>query len=1011
MKKNLLAFLLLSMVTLSSVFAQGRKITGKVTGADDGQPIPGVTVAVKGTTRGLLTDMDGKFAVEAKDGDVLKFSFIGYSPVEITVTAGGNYEVKLKDDTRLLTEVVVKDSYGAQSKKSYTGAASTVSGRDNENKPFATPLQALQGEVAGLNISTNSGQPGANVQVRLRGIGSLGAGSNPLYVIDGMIIPTLDNSRLGTANGTNVLAGINANDIESITVLKDAAATAIYGSRGSNGVIVINTKKGKAGKTQVRFDAEFGTTKNLDLPDAGKPLTGDQYKTLLLEGLTNAGVTSAGLTPYINSYGLNGPSNNWYNLVTKRGTQQQYNVSVNGGNQDTKIFTSAGYFKQDATTIGSSLTRVTGLLNVEHNISRRISLSTGLNFSNVLQNIPANGGGFVSPVLSSYFLRPFQLARNADGSLNTSNSGNTNFPNIYNPLYMVSANGDKRTASQTRGLGNTQLRWNILDDLKFTSFGSIDYNVLEENVFNNPIMGDGRTSGGRGYNDYTRTFNWVLRNQLDYRYNIKAISDFYVDATVGYEAQRSNQFYISANSNGYPATQPLLTASANAATPILGNSSFSNNTFDSYYARATANYKNRFSLSGSFRRDGSSVFGTAHQFGSFYSIGGAWNIDQENFFKAQNIFSSAKFRSSYGTNGNAAGLTNYGWRPLAGYGINYAGGNGQNYNTVGNSDLAWEGAQKFDIGADFGFFNDRLVFDVDYYHNNINKLIQAAPVSLTTGFASVVENVGSMLNKGFEFSVKGYPIKSDNFNWSTSFNISLNQNTVKTLLNHASYINGQFQVKEGLDFYTYYTRLYAGVDPANGNALWFTDGKKTATTTNYSAAARVNIGQADPKYFGGFNNTFNYKGITLSADVYYNFGNMINDGWANYLNDGTSYTFNKYQYSYEHRWTTVGQVTDVPKYVAGGINGGQSSSYSSRFLYYGDYIRLKNVTIGYDLKNIAFLKSIGVSKLYLYGRGTNLWTKTYDKRLPFDPEVGITGVSNLEVPQVKTFTIGLNVGL
>jgi TonB-linked SusC/RagA family outer membrane protein len=1009
MKKILLMFLFLCSVSLSSVYAQSRKISGRVIGADDGQPLPGVSVKVQGTNIGQLTDGEGQFSLRAENGQVLIFTFIGYGTQQITIGTASSYSVKLTTDTRQLSEVVIQDSYGTQSRKSYTGSAATVSGSTNENKPYSTPFQALQGEIAGLNISTNSGQPGANVQVRLRGVGSIGAGSNPLYVVDGMIVTSGDISRLGTAGLTNVLAGLNEDDIETITVLKDAAATAIYGSRGSNGVIVITTKKGKAGKTQVRLDAEVGNTSNIPLPEAGRPATADQYKTLLLEGLTNAGVTSAGLPAYVTSYGLNGPSNNWYSLVTRRGTQQQYNVSVSGGSENTKIFSSAGYFKQDASTIGSTLTRVTGLLNIDHNISKRISLSTNLNVSNVNQNIPADGGGFVSPVLAAYFLRPFQLAYNADGSFNTSNSGNTNFPNIYNPVYM--AGHDIRYNSQTRALGSEQLKWEIIDNLKFTTYGSIDYDVLEEQIFNNPIMGDGRTSGGRGYDYYTRTYNWLLRNQLDYRYNVKGVEDFYVDVTAGYEAQRYNQYYISANSNGYPATQPLLTASANAATPILGNSSFNNYTYDSFYSRGTINFKNRYSVTGSYRVDGSSVFGTAHQYGNFYSIGGAWNIDQEAFFRGQSILSSAKIRSSYGTNGNSQGLNFYGWRPTAGYGINYAGNNGQNYNTVGNPDLTWEGAQKFDVGFDFGFFNDRLTFNVDYYRNKVNKLIQAAPISLTTGFPSVTENVGAMLNKGIEFAVKGYAIKSADFNWVTSFNISHNANTVTALVNHAPYINGDFQVKEGLDFYTYYTRLYAGVDPANGNALWFTDGTRTATTSTYSAAQRVNIGQADPKIFGGFNNTFSYKGITLSGDLYYNFGNRINDSWAFYLMDGTNYSFNKYQYDYLHRWTTPGQITDVPKYVAGGVNGGSSSNYSTRFIYYGDYIRLKNLTVGYDFKKISFLKSIGVSKLYLYGRGTNLWTKTYDKRLPFDPEVGVTGVSNLEVPQVRTYTIGLNVGL
>lgn len=1018
MKKKLLLFLVLSIISLNSIFAQGRKITGRVTGADDGQPLPGVSVKIQGSDRGTQTDADGKFSIAGTAGEKLIFTFIGYTAQVLTVEGAANYSVKLKSDTRLLTEVVVSDGYVTRAKKAYTGAAATVNGRENENKPFSTPLQALQGEVAGLNISQNSGQPGANMQVRIRGIGSIGADSNPLYVVDGMIINSGDLSRLTTT--TSVLAGINQNDIESVTVLKDASATAIYGSRGSNGVIVITTKKGKSGKTQVRFDAEMGSTSNLSLPDAGKPATADQYRTLFLEGLTNAGVNTPALQqPYIDSYGLNGKSNNWYDLVTKNGKQQQYNVSLNGGNEMTRIFASTGYFKQEATTIGSNLKRITGLLNIDHTISKRFSLGIGLNFSNVNQNTPGNGGGFANPILSAYFLRPFQLAYNDDGSLNSSRTGNTNFPSVYNPLYI--AQNDKRSDSQTRVLGNATLKWNIWDELKYTSYVSIDYNVLEERQFNNAIMGDGRTAGGRGYDYYTRAFNWLTRNQLSYRWNVPNISDFYVDANVGYEAQKSRSYFITSNSNLYPATQPLLTNSINASTPIAGNANTSDYTYDAVFAIVSANYKNRYVLSGSFRRDGSSRFGSNQAFGNFPSVGVAWNVDQESFFTVQKILSSAKLRASYGLTGNSAGLLNYGWRPTAGYGVNYAGSPGQNFNNIGNVNLGWETAKQLDIGVDFGFFNDRLTFSVDYYNKNIDKLILLNPVSLTTGFSNINQNIGAMTNKGFEFAVKGTPVKTKDFTWTTSFNLSLNKNKVTQLVNHAPFLNGNFQVQEGKPFYTWYARQYAGVDPANGDALWYTDGTKTTTTNDYTKAQRVAGKQADPKAFGGFNNTFSYKGITLSADIYYNYGNYIQDAWAQYLNDGTQYTFNKYA-SNLNRWTTPGQITDVPKYVVGGVNNGQSSSFSSRFLYKGDYIRLRNLTIGYDFKDLAFLKKLGISKLYLYGRGTNLWTKTYDKRLPFDPEVGalvnnattnqiLYGVSNLEVPQVKTYTIGLNVGL
>jgi len=1008
MKKNLLSLLLLTFIAFSGAFAQSRKITGRVIGSDDGQTLPGVSVKVQGTSRGVQTDGDGTFVISAETGQVLTFTFVGYASHSVKIGANSNLGIiKLVSDSKILTEVVVADGYSIQSKKSFAGSATTINGTVNENKPFSNPIAALQGQVAGVNVSSNSGQPGANLQVRLRGVNSISLSSQPLYVIDGMIINSGDLSNITTS--TNVLSGVNDNDIETITVLKDAAATAIYGSRGSNGVIVITTKRGKAGKTQVRADMEIGTTSNLPTPAAGRSLTGDEWAMLTSEGLANAGVSAASIASTMAGYGVGGPQYDWRSLVTRKGNQQQFNVSINGGGDNTRIFSSFGYYAQDATTIGSSLKRFSGLLNIDQNISKRFSVSFGLNISNTGQYTPSNGGAFASPVLAAYFLRPFQQPYNADGSLNFTRSGNTNFPDIFNPLFMVA--NDKKFDSETRGLVNTQIKWNIWDELKFTTFASIDYTDLEESQFNNPIMGDGRTSNGRAYDYYDRYFNYLFRNQLSYRYNIPATDNFYIDASVGYEAQRFQNYFIRTNSNGFPATQPLLTASVNASTPVLGNATFDNHSFASIYSLATINYKNLYTLSGTFRRDGSSVFGENLRYANFYSVGGTWNVDEENFFKSLKYFSSLKLRSSYGVTGNANGITSYQARQTAGYGINYAGLNGQNYNTVGNPNLTWESSNKFDIGLDMGFFKDRLMVNVDYYYNNIKSLIQDAPVSLTTGFGTIKENIGSMYNKGEELTIKGTPVQTKDLNWTVNFNIAFNNNRVTSLLNDLPIISGITRIAEGQDVQTVYTRQWAGVDPANGKGTWYADDSRTTTTyDNSTPSLRRDRYQLDPKYFGGLSNSVTYKGITLTADFYFNFGNMIRDGWNNYLIDGNNYTFNKYAYAL-NRWTTPGQQTDVPKYIAGGDPTNLINNFSTRFLYYDDYIRLRNLSIGYDVAKIGALKKLGISKLYIYGRGTNLWTKTYDSRLPFDPEVGPTGASNLEIPQYRTFTFGINLGL
>lgn len=986
------------------------KISGKVTNSEDGAPLPGASVRILNSRIQTLTDAEGNFTLTAPaDAKVLLISYVGFTAQQITLTGSKNYSIRLAYSTKQMADVVVTDGYATQAKKSYTGSSAVISGAQNENKPFTTPQAALKGELPGVNATINSGQPGANVQVRIRGINSVSLDANPLYVVDGMIINSGQLSRYVTTS--DVLAGMNADDIESITVLKDAAATAIYGSRGSNGVIVITTKKGRSGKAQFRFDTEVGNTDLMPLPAAGKPLTPDQYKTMFIEALTNeAGQTSASVATAANNFGLNGRSNDWYKLVTRTGTQQQYNLSVSGGGENTSVYTSAGYFKQQSTVIESDLQRLNFSINVNHHLTRRVSLGTEALVSNVFENGPSNSSYYANPYADAFWLRPYQLAYNADGTINSSSTGNTGFPGFYNPIW--AEHHDHKDLSQTHILSSENLKWNLWDKLDFTSFFSIDYNLLEENAFENGTLGDGKSYGGRGTNDYTRYFNWLTRNQLEYRWNIPHTDDFYLDVTAGYETQKSQEYYTTVVATGFPATQPLLTSSVNASTPTTASQSFSDYTFISYYSRGSLNYKNKYSLSGSYRRDGSSRFGINNEFGNFWSIGGAWNVDEEHFFQAQHAASSMKVRASYGTTGNAGnGSFNYTWRPLAAYGASYNLSPGQNYSVLGNPNLTWESSNKVDAGTDIGFFNDRLTVSFDYYHTDVSRLISSVVVSGTSGFTTSYGNIGSMVNKGEEGAITGIPVKTRNFTWRTSFNISHNKNTMTSLAN-APGANGIYWLAPGYDYYTYYVKLYAGVDPQTGNALFYTDGTKKATTTSYTAAKYATYKQADPSVFGGWTNTFTWKDLSLTADLYYNYGNTVYDNYGVYMNAGAQYLYNHYQYVYQHRWTTVGQKTYVPKFVAGGIpaNGYSDGAFSSYHFYRGDFIRLRNVTIGYDLKRIQTLRGWGITRLYLYGRATNLWTKTYDNRLPFDPEASINGQYNIDLPQVRTYTLGLNVG-
>lgn len=970
-----------------------------------GSPIPGVIVRVKSTNNATITDEKGAYKLSnVSEGALLVFSMIGYEPQQV-IAGPGRLDIKLKASDVSLEAVTITNGYRVTHIAENTASTGTVGGKALENKPFSTVISSMQGQVAGFTAPVTSGQPGGLVDVRIRGLGSLSLSSSPLFVIDGMIV---NSGKLGYNTTTaDALAGLNQNDIERIDVLKDAAATALYGARGSTGVIVITTKRGSAGRTQVRLDTEIGVSAAMNPPKAGMPLDASQYAELFRETLTNSNFTPAQVETLAESYGLNsGKSNNWYDLVTRTGKQSQYNVSVNGGSEKSKFFGSLGYFSQEATTIGSDFRKISALLNIDHKINSKVALSAGFNVSNVNQNTPYSSQFSGNPTWAARSLRPFQLAYNEDGSINTTTPGNTNFPGIYNPLWI--AEKDKKLLSATKMLGNLKLKWDIVKNLSFSTYTSVDYNGLEETLFLNATMGDGASLKGRSKNYYTRYFNWLSRNQFDYRHNIPGFNNFYVSASVGYEAQKSKEYLLAADGSGFPSAHEDLTALTNAATPLGTYGQYSNYAFTSLYAIGEVNFKNKYAISGSFRRDGSSRFPKANRQANFFSVGGTWNVHEEAFFVKQRFLSSLKIRSSYGTTGNA-NLGNYAWVPQASYSIayGYAGYNGQQYSSVGNIDLKWETSKKFDAGVDIGLANDRFSLTVDYYRNNIDGLIRAIPTSYTTGFTAVSQNVGSMLNHGWEFTVRGDLLRIKDFTWNSNFNLSFNRNKITSLPAGTAVTNGQYYLKEGYSFYTYYMREFAGVDPANGSPLYYTNESRTEKTANIADASLiVQKKQSNPKYTGGFNNLFTYKGITLGVDFNFNLGYWIYGASDLYQTSGTYYTYNKYRFVYDRRWTTPGQVTDVPK-----MSTTTDNSVSTYRIYKGDHIRFRNLVVGYDFKNLGLFKNLKVSKLHLYGRATNLFTKTFDDRLPFDPEVGFSGFDSQDMLQYRTYTVGVNIGL
>ena len=1004
MFQKLLLGCLLLVGSIGIVQAQERTVKGKITASEDGNALPGATITVKGSTRGATADAAGKYsiAVPTDGNSVLVFSSIGFATREVNLGNRSTLDIELTEAVGTLSEVAVV-AYGTQDRRTITGAQASVKGADLTKATLPSVTEMLQGKIPGLQAVT-TGQPGANTQIRIRGIGSITAGADPLYVVDGVPINSGDLARIATTS--NALAGINPNDIEEVTVLKDAASASIYGSRAANGVILITTKRGKAGPTRFQVNAESGYT-DMSIPAIAQPLNKEQYLNLTREGLINANYTPTRIDQILTDFGSNNPETNWLDEVTRRGNQQQYNISATGGNNKTTFNVSGGYYKQQGTTIGSNFKRYTANLSLQHNVSEKLSFRMGVNIGSVYQNTPANSSYYANPVYAAYLLRPTQNPYKPDGSINLSL---VDFPNggVYNAVAETYLN--KRNYQNLRGIGSFRAEYRPLKNLTLSSQYGVDFSMLEEYIYRDPNFGDGFNAKGSGYAYYTRYFNWTWTNLAEYRLNLNGAKDFYADVKVGYEAQKSNGYFISAGGTTFP-NSPDLTSLVVAATPVLATQTGTDYSFQSLISSVIVDYKRKYNLSGSFRRDGSSRFGINNRYGNFYSVGASWNVNEEDFFPKGNTITALKLRMSYGVNGNAA-INNYQWQATYGFGYNYNQAPGSVPNNVGNANLTWELNKPFNVGVDASLLDNRLNLTVDYYNRTTSQLLLNVPLSRTAGFSTILDNVGSMVNKGWELSINASPVRGP-FSWNVNFNGAVNTNYIKQLYAGQDILDGQFIRREGLNFQSYYVREWAGVDPQTGDPLWYKNTKNAdgtldhSTTTNYNAAQRIVYKSASPKLIGGFGTTLSFKGITLDGQFSYNFGNYIRDGWVNYyFSDGFNPQYNK-QVRQLDRWQQPGDITNVPRYVYNGNNG--SYQASTRFLYKGDFIRLRTLTLSYALPQPLISKA-KLGQVQVYVRGTNLFLFTFDKNLPTDPELAINSQQDLNPYISKVINAGINIG-
>jgi len=1031
MKKLLLSFFL-SFCVIASVFAQDRIISGKVT-SGAGEPLPGVSVYVKGSpSTGTQTNATGDYKLSvSQDAKVLVFTFLGFKTKEMPIT-GSSLNANLVEENTTLSDVVVV-GFGTQSKRDLKGSQSSVSAKDLENLPVTSFEQALQGKAAGVSISAQNGKLGQGITVRVRGAASVTAGSEPLYIVDGIPITSGDFS--GTSAPTSALADINTNDIESIEVLKDASASAIYGARASNGVVLITTKQGKVGKSQINFSALGGISTPSNhrefmnaeqyvqiIRRAGEGaanqdfLNGDyatladalaDYKTIVENRLTRY---SAGNTDY-QTYKVN---TNWERAgFQDNPITQQYDLNVTGGNEKTKFYIGGQALDQQGIIVGNSYKRYSGRLNLTNKVTDFLELGVNLNFSNSINNRLSNDNAFSNPIQAVALspITPFIDPRSGliSGTLPGAAS---NYPVYYNPFIGIENASYQATVYRT--IGKVFANVNIAKGLKFTSEFSIDnLNQNEEAYYGALTFRNTGTSNGDGVNISTFVINANTNNFFSYKTNFGEKSSF--DAVLGTSYQKSTTKYSTIEGQDFPSDSYIKLGSA--ATKVTATSNEGAFSFLSYFFRANYKYNNRYLVGFSVRADGSSRFGANHKYGYFPAGSLAWIASEEDFLKTNETISLLKVRASYGLTGNAE-IGNYSARGLfSGTGA-YGGLAGQTPSQIANPDLTWEKTTQLDLGLDFGILKNRISATFDYYQKKTTELLLNVPIPQTTGFSTKTQNLGKLTNTGYELG-----INTENFvgafKWSTAITAAINNNKITDLGGQVLNTNEINAAISGQPIGVFYLPEYAGVNPANGDAIYYKntvleDGNVDRSTTNdINEAQRIFAGNPNPKYTFGINNSFSFKNFDLGVFLQGVSGNKIYNSGGPYMSASASNGYDNQTADQIAYWNKPGDITQVPEPRLGYGNG---VGNSTRYLSDGKYLRLKTLTLGYTFTP-EVLSKLKLSKLRIFATAQNLATITGYKG--WDPEVNADyqstninqGVDFYSAPQPRVISFGINIGL
>ncbi len=901
-----------------------------------------------------------------------------------------------------------------------TGSTSTMSAKSIEDVPAASVDKMLQGRVAGVQTGSASGQPGGIANVRVRGLSSINGLTSPIWVVDGVRVSSGDLTNNSTTG--NILASMNPDDIESVTVLKDAVSTAVYGADAGSGVIIVTTKSGKKGKARFNFSSNIGY--NDRAVDTYRPFTADEYKTYVATSVMNryqaaypdafadvqssinsiaGGMLGAGLASVMNSQ----YDTNWQDVTTKKGFQQNVDFNVSGANEKLSYYASANYFTQGSMIKNSSFDRLAFTTKIGYQATERLKISTDLQMSYSKLNTLPNAGGFANPILAGYFNRPTDPLRNSDGTYYWGGNGRLS-NGMFNPGFLLENN--KRQAGTARVFGNLKAEYQIADGLKYQFVFAPEYINIEEEQYWSPLHGD-----GYGYTGYQKTatnryFNFNVQNVLSWD---KSFADHTIALSAIQEAYKTDNKYLTAT--GIGVGSPLLHTLDNFVVPFGYNGNVELTSRWGYAVTAHYDWKRIFLVDGSYRRDILSQFMPGQKAGDFWSAGVGVDLAKIGATPNKEALSMLKLRASYGKVGNRVTANPY---ALYQFTTNYNDTPAATYTGVANPNLSWETINPFNVGVDFGFLNNRITFTAEYYNKQTKDLIYNLPLSASQGAilnddgtlrpGYMVDNVGTLVNKGFEFSVNADIFKGDRdqFNWNIGANLATLDNEV-TELYGGDVIGSTTILKVGESARTFYMRKWAGVDSSNGDPLWYINGKDGATTNVYSEAQQAVQGSFINTLYGGFNTSLAYKGFSLDLQVSFGAGGKIYDNWARYtLSDG------QYNASYPgygdvmgDYWTPTNTTASNPKPIYGGNK--QSNATSTRFLYDSDYIRLSNAKLGYTFdKNI--LRGTSLNSVQIYVMANNAWTYMFDDRLKFDPEVNVAGYTDLNLPVLKTFLIGLN---